>query len=134
MSEEMDEMEETEADEELTPLMVVFHKAPYGSIYAFEGLETVLIMGAYETDITVLFVDDGIYSIKKGIDTSAMGIKDFSPTFRALEAYDIDKIYVDKDSLEARGLTVEDLVIEPEVIESSEVEKLMEQQQNTLIF
>lgn len=134
MNEEMEEMEETEADEELTPLMVVFHKAPYGSIYAFEGLETVLIMGAYETDITVLFIDDGIYSIKKGMDTSVMGIKDFSPTFRALEAYDIEKIYVDKDSLESRGLTVEDLVIEPQVIDSSEVAGLFEQQQNSLIF
>lgn len=134
MSEEMEEMEETEADEELARLMVVFRRAPYGSIYAYEGLETVLIMGAYETDITVLFVDDGVYSIKKGMDTSVMGIKDFSPTFRALESYDIDKIYIDKDSLESRGLSTDDLVIDVKVIDAPEVEKLMEQQQNTLLF
>lgn len=134
MNDEIEEMEETEADEELAPLMVVFRKPPYGSIYSFEGLETVLIMGAYETDITILFIDDGVYSIKKGMDTSALGIKDFSPTFRALEAYDIEKVYIDRESMESRGLTLEDLVIQPKAIEASEVSKLMEEQRNLFMF
>lgn len=121
-------------DEKIEKLMIVFRTAPYGTIYAFEGLENVLIMGAYDQDISVLFVDDGVYAIKEGMNTEATGIKNFSPTFRALEAYDIEKIYVDKDSLESRGLSVDDLVIEPEVIESSAVADMMEEQKNFFIF
>lgn len=121
-------------NEEMAKLMVVFRSAPYGSIYAFEGLENVLIMGAYDQDVSVMFIDDGVYAIKKGMDTSATGIKDFSPTFRALEAYDIEKIYIDRQSMEARGLSMEDFVIEPEVIERDQVEKMMEEQKNFMMF
>ncbi len=121
-------------EENVEKLMIVFRKAPYGTIYSFEGLENVLIMGAYDQDISVLFIDDGVYAIKDGMDTDAIGIKNFSPTFRAIEAYDIEKLYIDKESLESRGLTVDDLVIEPKVIDASEVEALMEEQKNFFMF
>lgn len=121
-------------EEKTEKLMIVFRKAPYGSIYSFEGLENVLIMGAYDQDISVLFIDDGVYAIKDGMETEATGIKNFSPTFRAIEAYDIEKLYIDKDSLEERGLSVDDMVIEPKVIDASEVEALMEDQKNFFMF
>lgn len=122
-------------NESAAKLMVVFRSAPYGSIYAFEGLENVVMMAAYEQDLTVLFMDDGVYAIVKGMDSSATGIKDFSPTFKALEpVYDVEKIYIDRASMESRGLTMEDFIIEPEVIEADAVEKLMEEQRNLMMF
>lgn len=111
-----------------TKIMIVMRKAPYGTIYSFEGLESVLVMGAYEQDISLLFIDDGVYSIKKGMDTSPLGIKNFSPTFRVLEGYDIEKLYIDKESMEARGLGIDDLVVEPEIIDKERIAKLMEEQ------
>ena len=121
-------------EEKAEKLMIVFRKAPYGSIYSFEGLENVLIMGAYDQDVSIVFIDDGVYAIKEGMNTEAIGIKNFSPTFRAIEAYDIEKIFIDKESLESRGLTVDDLVIEPKVIDAAEVEALMEEQKNFFMF
>ncbi|MHB9053598.1 MAG: sulfurtransferase complex subunit TusC [Thermoleophilia bacterium] len=121
-------------NDEMAKLMVVFRTAPYGSIYSFEGLENVLIMGAYDQDVSVLFIDDGVFAIKKGMDNSGTGIKDFSPTFRALEAYDIEKIFIDRTSMESRGLTKDDLVIDAELIESDAVEKMMEEQKNFFMF
>ncbi len=90
--------------------MYVNRKAPYGTIYAWESLEVVLIGAAFEQDVALAFVDDGVYQIVKGQDTSELGIKNFSPTYSALGDYDINKIYVEKESLEARGLTVDDLL------------------------
>ena len=118
----------------MAKLMVVFRTAPYGTIYSFEGLENVLIMGAYDQDVSVLFIDDGVFALKKGMDNSGTGIKDFSPTFRALEAYDIEKIFIDRGSLESRGLTKDDLVIDAELIEPDAVEKMMEEQKNFFMF
>ncbi len=85
-------------------------RAPYGTVYAWESLEVVLIGAAFEQDVSLAFVDDGVYQIMKGQDTSGLGIKNFSPTYSALGDYDIQKIYVEKESLDERGLTVEDLL------------------------
>jgi tRNA 2-thiouridine synthesizing protein C len=37
-------------------------------------------------------------------------MKNFSPTYRALGDYDIKKLYVEKESLDERGLKPEDLM------------------------
>lgn len=95
---------------ETKKFMYVNRRAPYGTIYAWESLEVVLIGAAFEQDISLAFVDDGIYQICKGQDTTELGIKNFSPTYSALGDYDINKIFVEKESLEARGLTVDDLM------------------------
>ena len=72
-------------------------KAPYGTIYALESLEVVLISAAFDQDVSLVFADDGVYQLKKGQATKAVGMKNFSPTYRALEGYDIEKLYVEKD-------------------------------------
>jgi len=84
-------------------------KAPYGTVYAWEALEVVLIGAAFDQDCSVVFTDDGVYQLLKGQDTADLGIKNFSPTYSALGDYDIRKIYVEKESLEERGLSVDDL-------------------------
>ncbi len=85
-------------------------KAPHGSVYALESLEVVLIGAAFEQDVSLAFVDDGVYQLMLNQDTAAIGSKNFSPTFKALGDYDISKIYVEAESLAARGLTREDLM------------------------
>jgi tRNA 2-thiouridine synthesizing protein C len=85
-------------------------KAPYGTIYAWESLEVVLIGAAFDQEVRLLFVDDGVYQLTKGQDTSGIGMKNFSPTYRTLGDYEVKSIYVDRESLESRGLTQDDLV------------------------
>ncbi len=90
--------------------MYVNRKAPYGTIYAWESLEVILIGAAFEQDVYLAFIDDGIYQIIKGQDTTELGIKNFSPTYSALGDFEVSKIFVEKESLEARGLTIDDLM------------------------
>ena len=90
--------------------MFVNRKAPYGTVYALESLEVVLISAAFDQDVSLAFVDDGVYQIKKGQSTDAIGMKNFSPTYKALGDYDINKLYVEKESLAERGLKIEDLM------------------------
>ncbi len=114
--------------------MFVNRKAPYGSIYALESLEVVLITAAFDQDVSLAFVDDGVYQLKRGMQTKAIEVKNFSPTYRALEGYDIEKLYVDRESLEARGLTEEDLVVDVTVLDSAAMAELMRQQDVVLSF
>lgn len=109
-------------------LMYVNRRAPYGTIYALEGLEVVLIGAAFDQDVSLAFVDDGVYQLKKGQDTKESGMKNFSPAYRALEGYDVEKLYVEKESLEARGMTEDDLIVPVEVLATAELARLMEQQ------
>ncbi len=84
-------------------------KAPYGTIYAWESLEVVLIGAAFDQDVSLAFVDDGVFQLTKNQHTSAVGMKNFSPTYAALGDYEVKKVFVEKESLEERGLSLDDL-------------------------
>lgn len=90
--------------------MYLNRKAPYGTIYAWEALEVVLIGAAFDQEVSVMFLDDGVYQLAKGQNTAGIGMKNFSPTYRTLGDYEVKYIYVDRESLESRGLTADDLV------------------------
>ncbi|KPJ91528.1 MAG: sulfur oxidoreductase [Gammaproteobacteria bacterium SG8_11] len=133
---------------DIKKFMYVNRKAPYGTIYALESLEVVLIGAAFEQDVALAFVDDGVYQLTKGQDTKGIGVKNFSPTYNALGDYDVNKIYVEKESLESRGLTVDDLMplkYEDEdddwaekdsihVVSSAELSEIMDQSDVVLSF
>ena len=108
--------------------MFVNRKAPYGTIYALEGLEVVLISAAFDQDVSLAFLDDGVYQLLKGQQTKALEVKNFSPTYRALEGYDVEKLYVERESLEARGIREDQLLVPVQVVSAKEMAELMEQQ------
>jgi tRNA 2-thiouridine synthesizing protein C len=114
--------------------MYVNRKAPYGTIYALESLEVVLIAAAFDQDVSLVFMDDGVYQLKKGHQTKGIEVKNFQPTYRALDDYDINKLYVEKEALEARGLSQEDMCVPVEVKSAAEIGKLMEEQDVLLSF
>lgn len=108
--------------------MYVNRRAPHGTNYAQESLELLMITAAFDQRVSVVFMDDGVYQLKSGQDTSALNMKNFSKTFRALTDFDIEDVYVEKESLIARALQAEDLVIPVTLLSSDELGKLMSQQ------
>ncbi len=131
--------------EEIKKIMFTVRKPPHGSIYVYEGLEVKLIMAAYDADISVVFMDDGVYALKQGQDTKELGIKGFAATYGALMDYEIQKVYVDRHSMEIRGMTEDDLLIigedeeteepvKPQVIDSQAIAAMMAEQHNILSF
>ena len=114
--------------------LYVNRKAPYGTIYALESLEVVLIGAAFAQDVSLAFVDDGVYQLTKGQNTKGLEMKNFSPTFRALEDYDVTKLYVEAEALQARGLTEADLVVPVEVVSAQRMAEIMDGQDVILSF
>ncbi len=90
--------------------MYINRNAPYGTVYALEGLEVVLIGAAFEQDVSMAFIGDGVFQLKAGQDTADSDMKNFSPTYRALGDYEVTQLYVEKESLEERGLSLDDLM------------------------
>jgi tRNA 2-thiouridine synthesizing protein C len=114
--------------------MFVNRKPPHGTIYALESLEVVLITAAFDQDVSLVFLDDGVFQLRKGQQTKGIETKNFSPTYRALDGYDIEKLYVEKESLEARGLTEDDLLVDVMVLDRVALGALMDQQDVVLSF
>ncbi len=120
--------QDQDAQSVVKKFMFVNRKAPYGTIYALEGLEVVLISAAFDQDVSLAFLDDGVYQLVKGQQTKGLDVKNFSPTYRALEGYDIEKLYVERESLEARGIREEQLLVPVQVVSAKEMAALMESQ------
>ena len=114
--------------------MFVNRRAPHGTIYALESLEVVLITATFDQDVSLVFIDDGVYELVKGQQTKGIGTKSFSPSYRALEGYDVEKLYVDRDSMQQRGLTEKDLLVPVEVLDAAAMGRLMQQQDVILSF
>jgi tRNA 2-thiouridine synthesizing protein C len=94
---------------EIKKFLYVNRKAPYGTIYALESLEVVLIGAAFDQEVSLAFLDDGVFQLTRDQKTDGIGIKNFSPTFRALGDYDVTRLYVEREALEERGLSEDDL-------------------------
>lgn len=114
--------------------MFVNRRAPHGTVYALEALEVVLISAAFDQDVSMVFLDDGVYELVKGQQTKAIDVKNFSPAYRALEGYDVEKLYVDADSLAARGLTADQLLVPVEVLDAAQIAALMDEQDVVISF
>jgi|TARA_X000000368_G_scaffold274669_1_gene217878 sulfur relay protein TusC/DsrF len=114
--------------------LYVNRRAPHGTVYAHEALEVVLIGAAFDQDVSLAFIDDGVFQLKKDQDTSEIYTKNFSKIYSALEMYDVEKLFVEKESLESRGLTENDLSVDVKVIDSNEMKKLMSDSEVVLNF
>lgn len=58
---------------------------------------------AFEQDVGLPFIDDGVFQLMAGQDTAAAGMKNFSRTFKMLGDYDVHKFYIERESLAERG-------------------------------
>ncbi len=119
---------------EVKKFLYVNRRLPHGTVYALESLETVLIGAAFDQDVSMLFIDDGVYQLKKDQAPESIEFKNFSKTYRALEMYDVEKLFVERESLEERGLSEDDLLVDVEVIASKEVKALIDQNDVVLSF
>ncbi|MEO8848969.1 MAG: sulfurtransferase complex subunit TusC [Casimicrobiaceae bacterium] len=114
--------------------LYVNRKAPYGTIYALESLEVVLIGAAFDQNVSVAFLGDGVYQLVKGEDTKGVEMKNFSPTYGALDDYDVNQLYVEQEAMQARGLVEADLVVPVEMVSAERMAEIMESQDVILSF
>ena len=90
--------------------MLIQRRAPYGSIHAQEGLEIALLSGAFAQQTSIAFIDDGVFQLQSQQNPAQIGVKQFTRAFAALGDFDINAIFVEQESLTARGLTATDLM------------------------
>jgi tRNA 2-thiouridine synthesizing protein C len=115
-------------------LLFISRKAPYGCATAKECLDALLAASAYEQDLGLLFMGDGVFQLKKEQQPEAGRQKNISATLPVLSMYDIKDIYLQASALAERGLTADDLVIPVKALNNNDIRELMEQQDQLLSF
>ena len=114
--------------------MIVNHRPPHGTLHAWESLDLTLTAAAFEQEVSVVFLDDGVYQLLAGQDTGQIDIKNFAPAFRAFKDHDIHHVYVEAEALSRRGLSTDDLLIDVDLIDTSTLCRLMTEQDIILHF
>ena len=113
---------------------VLMRKAPYGSVYTAEGFRTIMGIAVFEMDISVVFVDDGVYALVKGQNPEKLDMKPLGDGFPMLTEFDVNKFYVHDQSLAERGLKATDLVIDVEIVDSAQIAQVLESAGHVLPF
>ncbi|MCI0508892.1 tRNA 2-thiouridine synthesizing protein C [Chromohalobacter marismortui] len=92
-------------------LLVILRHAPHGSLWLREALDLALVGAAFGQSVSLLLMGDGVWALLQGQGSGPLGQKGTQSTFEMLEMYDIERLYIDIDALEARGLTRDDLLL-----------------------
>ncbi len=115
-------------------VLYIFRQAPYSSADGLEGLDAVLVGAAFEYDISLLFLGDGVFQLKAQQDVSNTPIKQYTKTFLALTDFAVNNFYVHEQSMAARGLSPEQLILDVEQCTSGQVSALIAEQSKVFTF
>jgi tRNA 2-thiouridine synthesizing protein C len=113
---------------------VLMRKAPYGSVYTAEGFRTLMGIAVFEMDISVVFLDDGVYALLDGQNPGKLDMKPLGDGFPMLTDFGVSRFYVHDEALAERGLTKDDLVIEVEVVNGAQIADILERAGKVLPF
>lgn len=101
--------------------------APHNGTQVQEKLDVILTTAAFDQPLTLLFLDDGVFQLKKGQQPETQGLKDTAAIFKALEIYKVSNLYVEYESLQERGLLAEDLTLSVQTIRRKNINHFMQQ-------
>jgi len=116
-------------------IMFISRHAPYGSSLAKDALDAILAASAYDQQLSLLFMDDGIFQLLKNQSANEIAQKSFAAILPVLPLYEINSVYVHRESLEKRQITINELVLNGvQIIDSATICSLLAQQDQLLSF
>ncbi len=90
-------------------ILFALRKPPHSGAYTQEMLDIIMTTAAFDQEVNVLLLDNAVFQIKKGQNPASLGLKDTAAMFKALPIYNVQTLYVEKESLQERGLGKDDL-------------------------
>ena len=100
---------------------------PHNGSKLQERLDVILTVAAFDQQVALLFLDDGVFQLKQGQQPDKQGLKDTASIFNALEIYDVKDLYVEIESLQERGLKPGDLTLPVKEFYRNDINGLVKQ-------
>jgi tRNA 2-thiouridine synthesizing protein C len=103
----------------------VLRHPPFEGSGIRESLDLLMTVAAFDQSVQVLFLDDGVFLLKSGQCPDNPAVKSTSPWFAALAVYDIDELWVERESLDDRGLNQANLMLPVRTLGRAELAELI---------
>ncbi len=115
-------------------VLVVCRRAPYGDSLSRAALDVVLAGAAFNQDLSVLFLDDGVWQLMPQQQASSIEQKSVAATLESLPLYDVEQFYVAAASLQQRQLSPSELAGNVALLDDSSLTSFIESHDQVLGF
>ena len=105
--------------------LFVLRKPAHSGALVQEMLDIILTTAAFDQNVCILLLDDGVFQLKTGQHPENVGMKDTAAIFKALEIVEVNTIYTEVESLQERGLKPENLCLPVQVFYRKDIAGLM---------
>ena len=112
----------------------ISRSAPYNSDAAFACLDMVLAFAVFDQNVNYLFRDDGVYQLLADQQGEAVQQKTLGAALEALDLYGVKNVWVDGQSLKARGLAEKDLCLPVQLIDAAATERLLSDSRQVFVL
>ncbi|MDO9238786.1 MAG: sulfurtransferase complex subunit TusC [Methylicorpusculum sp.] len=103
-----------------------------GGVPDQEALDQIMSAADYDQAVSLQFIDDGVFQIKKNQRPDELELKATAAIFEALEIYDVNAFYAETESLEQRGLSTQDLCLPVKLLARSQIAAFIKQHERIL--
>lgn len=115
-------------------ILVLQKQAPYGSSMARDGLDYVLTSAAYDQDISVAFIAEGVWQLVSDQRPEGIAQKSQSAALEVLSLYDVEDLYVCEEDLIERGLKLDQLAVQVKSLSREQIKQLIHEQDAVIGF
>lgn len=115
-------------------LLIHCRRSPYSCSLARGGIELAMAAAVFDQDVALLFSGDGIWQLMAEQSSENIADKNHGKLVSALPLYGVAEIFVDRDSLQSRSLSLEDLCVEARCLDKSDITQLMAQSRQVFNF
>jgi tRNA 2-thiouridine synthesizing protein C len=85
-------------------LLFIFTHSPYAGTLTQEGIDALLAAAAFDTKVSALFIEDGVWSLLNKQAPEKLEQKNISKVLQVLPLYDVNELYCCQQSLDSRNL------------------------------
>ncbi|HVL01862.1 MAG TPA: sulfurtransferase complex subunit TusC [Dongiaceae bacterium] len=115
-------------------VLFINRQPPHSSLATREALDAALATAAFGVDTALLFLDDGVFQLRRQQQPAAAQLKATAPIFESLDLYGIEQRFVCAESLRLRGLSTDDLIIPVQPLDADGVRALLTRFDHLLSF
>jgi tRNA 2-thiouridine synthesizing protein C len=108
-------------------ILFIMHSKPHAGVDVQEKLDVILTTAAFDQQVALLFLDEGIFQIYNNQCPENQGLKDTASIINTLELFDVTEFYIETESLQERGLKTTRLSLPVELCNRKHINKLIQQ-------
>ncbi|MDZ5603936.1 sulfurtransferase complex subunit TusC [Pseudomonas sp. RP23018S] len=106
-------------------MLVISRQSPWSGPTAREALDIALAGGAFDLELAVLFLDDGVFQLAAEQQPAALEQKNLTANLQALPMFGVDQLFACQSSLAQRGIDAATLTLAVDILEGAALRALI---------